>query len=133
MIATKEAGIGLVKAMIAADYESLRGVLDKDVHWHLPASVIRAGFDQNVVGREGIVKMVSRAHANQYKDMATHIEHVVAEGDFTVVLCRHDILAHNGQRYSSHYVYFMRFRDGLVIEAWELTDTAQAFEMLKIS
>jgi hypothetical protein len=50
--------------------------------------------------------------------------------DFVVVLCRMAITAYSLKSLNSQYVYFMRLKNGLVAEAWELTDTASTFELL---
>jgi ketosteroid isomerase-like protein len=130
MKTNKEIGLAAINAMDSRDLAGLGELLEANARWHIPVSAKRAGLDEVLVGREKIVDMVRMAYAKNYKLLKITVEHVVVEGDFVVALCRTRITAFSDKHSENHYVYFMRLKNGLISEAWELTDTANIFELL---
>jgi ketosteroid isomerase-like protein len=130
MRANKEVALAVVNAMVSCDAAALGQLLEAKANWHIPASSKRAGLSDVIVGRDAIVAMVEMAHAKHYKHLKVDVEQVVGEDDFVVILCKMLITAYSSKSLSNQYVYFMRLKDGLVAEAWELTDTASTFELL---
>jgi ketosteroid isomerase-like protein len=132
LLTNKEMALGVVHAMVQNDTETLGQLLAENVCWNIPESSKRAGLGNKVIGRDKIAAMVSGAHAHHYKQITTRIQRVFGEDDMTTVLCRMDIISYKSTRFENQYVYVMRFENGLVAEAWELIDTAHAFEMLAL-
>jgi ketosteroid isomerase-like protein len=128
----KTKALRVVNAMVGNDIEALGQLLSENVCWNIPESSKRAGLDNRVIGRAKIADVVRGAHAHHYKHITAQIQYVFGEDDMAAVLCRMDITSYKTTRFENQYVYVIRFENGLVAEAWELIDTALAFEKLML-
>jgi ketosteroid isomerase-like protein len=127
MDGNRQHAIDLVSAMCANDLATMREVLAEDAEWHYPRSVADHGGSPTVVGREAIVAGVAQVFENLYAEMAPEFHHVVEEGNVVSSLCTVRGKTQQGGDYENVCVFFLRFDDGRVKEAWEVLDTAYAF------
>jgi ketosteroid isomerase-like protein len=123
-------------AMNAGDVEQLNEFYAPELRVHLPRSApafadgsTRADRVEDVmphIGRDGFFEAISKSHALTFKVAEPEIIHVIADEENAVVFINLHAVLHNGNRYDNTYSFHMRFRDGKIVEQWDLFDTAYA-------
>jgi NADPH2:quinone reductase len=109
--------------------------------WNRILHLTRAGTIRPVIGRQiefAEVPPGSRRSSGarrpaapwcgRFKPGTSHvtIHHLVAEDDFVSAHYNRTALRANGKAYDAEYNLLFRFRDDLIVEVWEVVDTAQA-------
>jgi ketosteroid isomerase-like protein len=107
----------------------MRFVAD-DACWHLPTSVGRRGFDQDVCGEA--VEALFLGSSERYRaDRTWDVHHVVAEDDLVTLHCTMHARTNAGKEYHGSYHMLFRIEHDRIAEAWEFLDTAYVFECLQ--
>ena len=118
----------LIPAMLAGDRDVLAELIDEDVTWHLPPFA----HARPRRGRAKAIEFLCSAPAAFYQPgtlkLAPELE--VFEGDRGMLLGWMTGTTKSGKPYANRYAFAMRFRDGRVIEAWEVLDSKELFDQL---
>ncbi len=113
----------------AANEDKMEFVADHAV-WHLPTSVARRGFDQDVRGEA--VRALFLGSSERYdRDRTWDVHHVVGEGDLVTLHCTMHARTNVGKEYHGSYHMLFRLEGDRIAEAWEFLDTAYVFECLQ--
>jgi ketosteroid isomerase-like protein len=106
----------LYAALRSGDVESLRELLDLDIHWHVPGAHPRSGdYD----GRDEVVPLLSRRHGRH--DASFTVLDVLAGDQFVMVFVEGNSEL-DGQTLQSRFVHVMTTRDGRVTESWHFDE-----------
>ena len=125
-----EGNKALVREFWAAPQEDKMRFVADDACWHLPTSVARRGFDQEVRGRD--IEALFLGSAERYdRDRTWDVHHVVAEGDLVALHCTMHARTNVGKEYHGSYHMLFRVEHERIAEAWEFLDTAYVFECLQ--
>ena len=125
-----EGNKALVREFWAAPQEDKMRFVADDACWHLPTSVARRGFDQEVRGRD--IEALFLGSAERYdRDRTWDVHHVVAEGDLVALHCTMHARTNVGKDYHGSYHMLFRVEHERIAEAWEFLDTAYVFECLQ--
>jgi ketosteroid isomerase-like protein len=118
----------LFPALFAGDRASLERLIDEDVTWHLPPFAHR----DSMRGRATVVEFLLKTPAKLYQpgSLAIAPELKVFEGDRAMLLGWMTGTTARGKPYANRYAFALRFRDGRVIEAWELLDSKVLLDQL---
>ena len=120
----------LVREFWAAPQEDKMAFVANDACWHLPTSVARRGFDQDVRGED--VRALFLGSMERYnRDRTWEVHHVVAEDDLVTLHCTMHARTNVGKEYHGSYHMLFRVEDVRIAEAWEFLDTAYVFERLQ--
>ena len=114
--------------MLAGDREVLAELIDEDVTWHLPPFA----HAKPRRGRAKAVEFLCTAPASLYEagSLTLAPEVQAFEGDRALLLGWMTGTTKSGKPYANRYAFAMRFRDGRVIEAWELLDSKVLLDQL---
>jgi ketosteroid isomerase-like protein len=124
----KQAVAEFLVALVNDDSAAMRPLVADDVKWWVPQSAALAfglarpldGWDQvpwfGGDGWKGFKPGTSRVT----------IHHLVADDELVSAHYNRTALRANGNSYDTEYNILFRFRDGLIVEVWEVADTAQA-------
>ena len=127
MSENKDKARALLQAIAARDADAMAAVLHEDVVWWTPAS---SPMSRPIVGRDVVISMavggtgVFRPDTTSWSEFA-----VIEEGDVVVAHVQRNSLTAKGAPYENDYVFRFDFSGGVITEAWETTDTAQARAM----
>ena len=113
----------------AANDDKMRFVAD-DACWHLPTSVGRRGFDQDVRG-EAVEALFLGSSERYSADRTWDVHHVVAEDDLVALHCTMHARTNVGKEYHGSYHLLFRIEHDRIAEAWEFLDTAYVFECMQ--
>jgi ketosteroid isomerase-like protein len=113
----------------AANADKMDFVAD-DACWHLPTSVARRGFDQDVRG-EAVRALFLGSSERYNRDRTWDVHHVVAEDDLVALHCTMHARTNVGKEYHGSYHMLFRIEQDRIVEAWEFLDTAYVFECLQ--
>ena len=120
----------LVREFWAAANDDKMRFLADDACWHLPTSVARRGFDQDVRG--DAVRALFLGSSERYDQNRTwDVHHVVAEADLVTLHCTMHARTNVGKEYHGSYHLLFRIEHDRIAEAWEFLDTAYVFECLQ--
>lgn len=120
----------LVREFWAASQEDKMRFVAADACWHLPTSVARRGFDQEVRGQD--IEALFLGSAERYdQDRTWDVHHVVAEDDLVALHCTMHARTNVGKEYHGSYHMLFRVEQDRIAEAWEFLDTAYVFECLQ--
>ena len=120
----------LVRDFWAAPQEDKMRFVADDACWHLPTSVARRGFDQDVRGEA--VRELFLGSAERYnRDRTWDVHHLVAEDDLVALHCTMHARTNVGKEYHGSYHMLFRIEHDRIAEAWEFLDTAYVFECLQ--
>ncbi len=120
----------LFRGILDSDYELMRACFHDDAICWAPPSSSRVGVqrkqsaDTFVEGSKGMSEIFRR------DDMKWEHHRIHAEGDHVWVFTTMSTVTNAGVQYDNDYFWLFRFADGKIIEAWESTDTAHAFDVL---
>jgi ketosteroid isomerase-like protein len=120
----------LVREFWAAANEDKVEFVADDAVWHLPTSVARRGFDQDVRG-EAVGALFLGSSERYDRDRTWDVHHVVAEGDLVTLHCTMHARTNVGKDYHGSYHMLFRVEQDRIAEAWESLDTAYVFECLQ--
>ena len=115
-------------ALVNDDSAAMRPLVAADVKWWVPQSAALAfGLDRPLDGWDRVPWFGGDGWKG-FKPGTSHvtIHHLVAEGEFVSAHYNRTALRVNGNNYDSEYNMLFRFRDDLIVEVWEIVDTAQA-------
>jgi uncharacterized protein len=120
-----------VQALGRGDRDSLRAIVGSDIRWWVPASVEARGLRRPLVGWDAIPWLGGLA-SSAFRPGTTRwtFHHLVEEGDLVAVHMNREAIGVNGHPYNNEYHWLFRFEDGLIVELWEILDTASAFANL---
>lgn len=81
-----------------------------------------------------MAKRQIRMTIGMYRNIQITIDDMIAEGDMVAVRATFQgIFRRNGTKLTSQSITISRFKDGKIIEAWRMYDTASIFRQLGIS
>jgi ketosteroid isomerase-like protein len=120
----------LVQEFWAAPQHEKMDFVTDDVCWHLPTSVARRGYAQEVKG-EGVRALFLGSLERYEPDRTWDVNHVIAEDDLVALHCTMHARTTVGTDYHASYHMLFRIEDGRIAEAWEFLDTAYVFECLQ--
>jgi ketosteroid isomerase-like protein len=116
-------------ALVNDDSVAMRPLVADDVKWWVPQSAASAfGLDRPLDGWEQVPWFGGDGWKG-FKPGTSHvtIHHLVAEDEFVSAHYNRTALrAHGNNVYDAEYNILFRFRDDLIVEVWEVVDTAQA-------
>ncbi|MFC3077181.1 nuclear transport factor 2 family protein [Phenylobacterium terrae] len=119
--ANKETVRAIYAAMERGDLSAFRDSVHPDYVWRKPAL---SSWACELKGQEAIQRELIRPlfalFASPYTARAINL---VAEGDQVVAEVRGDVATKQGPRYTNHYCFIFRFRDGRIAEVVEYSDT----------
>ena len=119
----------LVREFWATANEDKMQFVTDDAVWHLPTSVARRGFDQDVRG--DAVRGLFLGSSERYRaDRTWDVHHVVAEDDLVTLHCTMHGRTRAGHDYHGSYHMLFRLEDERIAEAWEFLDTAYIRECM---
>jgi ketosteroid isomerase-like protein len=112
----------IMAALAEGDGRPFAEGMAEDFVWHITGTTAWSGtFRGKSDVRERLLKSLFAQFATTYRNRA---ERILADGDFTVVECRGDVLTKTGHRYNNSYCYVVRWEGGLMRELTEYGDTA---------
>ena len=115
-------------ALVNDDSATMRPLVAPEVKWWVPQSAALAfGLDRPLDGWDRVPWFGGDGWKG-FKPGTSQvtIHHLVAEGEFVSAHYNRTALRANGNIYDSEYNMLFRFRDDLIVEVWEVVDTAQA-------
>jgi ketosteroid isomerase-like protein len=119
----------LVREFWAVPQDRKMEYVADDACWHLPTSVARRGFDQEVRGEK--IRDLFLGSMERYRpDRTWDVHHVVAEDDLVALHVTMHARTNVDKEYHGSYHMLFRVEDGRIAEAWEFLDTAYVFECL---
>jgi len=124
---TRRVVLALVEHLNRGDVDGLLGLVDPDVHWHVP----RVDGSGELRGREAVRTGIF-ARIPQFLEAPPRmeIEDLVVEGECAVVRARGSARTRAGAEHHNRYALFYRVRDGRIVEVEEFFDTAKAAAVL---
>jgi predicted ester cyclase len=82
----------------------------------------------------GMVKRQIRMITSMYSNLQITIEDIIAEGDMVAMRTTFKgVFRRNGKNFTVPSLSMSRFKDGKIIEAWDMYDNANIFRQLGIS
>lgn len=125
----KQAVTEFLIALVNDDSIAMRPLVADDVKWWVPQSAVLAfGLVRPLEGWEQ-VPWFGGAGWKGFKPGTSQvtIHHLVAEDEFVSAhYNRRAVRANGNDVYDAEYNILFRFRDDLIVEVWEVVDTAQA-------
>ena len=115
-------------ALVNDDSATMRPLVAPEVKWWVPQSAALAfGLDRPLDGWDRVPWFGGDGWKG-FKPGTSRvtIHHLVAEDEFVSAHYNRTALRANGNIYDSEYNMLFRFRDDLIVEVWEVVDTAQA-------
>jgi ketosteroid isomerase-like protein len=124
----KEVVTEFLAALVNDDSATMRPLVDDDVKWWIPQSAAVAfGLARPLDGWSNVPWFGGEGWKG-FKPGSSRVivHHLVAEDDFVSAHYNRTALRANGNVYDTEYNILFRFRDDLIVEVWEIVDTAQA-------
>ena len=124
----KQAVAEFLIALVNDDAVAMRLLVADDVKWWVPQSAASAfGLVRPLDGWEQVPWFGGEGWKG-FKPGTSHvtIHHLVVEDEFVSAHYNRTALRANGKAYDAEYNLLFRFRDDLIVEVWEVVDTAQA-------
>jgi ketosteroid isomerase-like protein len=127
----KEAVRRFLDALGRNDRQALRPIVGDNVRWWVQPSVEARGLSRPLMGWEA-VPWLGGGGSTAFRPGTTHwtIHHVLEEGDLVAVHMNRQAVGANGRPYDNEYHWLFRFEEDLIVEVWEILDTAYAFAIL---
>jgi ketosteroid isomerase-like protein len=125
--ARKDVVVSLLTAIAARDRQAAAQCLTDDVTWWVPQSAGERGLERPLQGRERVLELLCGESHYEVGTMAWEFDQILSDRDFVVVHCSLRAKTRSGRDYHNFYALLYRFRDHLIAESWEHTDTAYAF------
>jgi ketosteroid isomerase-like protein len=115
-------------ALIEDDTTAMRRLVADDVKWWVPQSASLAyGLARPLDGWSQVPWFGGEGWKGfQAGTSKINIHHLVAEDEFVAAHYNRNALRANGNVYDSEYNLLFRFDGDLIVEVWEVVDTAQA-------
>ncbi len=123
----KQKAQSIIETMAANRMAELRGMLHPEVRLHVPKSSEEKGFPATVNGPDAIIDAITGSFARHYVTFHVSFLKIIGEGDTVALMYNATGRTHSGKDYANRYLYFMTFKDELLFDAYECTDTAYAF------
>jgi uncharacterized protein len=115
-------------ALVNDDTGTMRPLVANDVKWWVPQSAASTfGLARPLDGWENVPWFGGDGWKG-FKPGTSRVtvHHLVAEGEFVSAHYNRTALRANGNPYDTEYNMLFRLRDDLIVEVWEVVDTAQA-------
>jgi ketosteroid isomerase-like protein len=115
-------------ALVNDDTATMRPLVADDVAWWVPQSAASTfGLVRPLDGWDNVPWFGGDGWKG-FKPGTSQvtIHHLVAEDEFVSAHYNRTALRANGNVYDTEYNILFRFRDDLIVEVWEVVDTAQA-------
>jgi ketosteroid isomerase-like protein len=124
----KQAVTAFLAALVNDDSAAMRPLVADDVRWWVPQSAASAFGLQRPLDGWDQVPWFGGEGWKGFKPGTSRVtmHHLVADDEFVSAHYNRTALRANGNAYDSEYNILFRFRDGLIVEVWEVVDTAQA-------
>ncbi|MEO8697827.1 MAG: nuclear transport factor 2 family protein [Acidimicrobiales bacterium] len=119
----------LLVAMAAYDGVALAPLLSDDVVWWSPPSASRMGAARPMVGKDEVVRVFTGGLGIYRAGTITWDLHQLIADDASIAarFTRRSLTA-AGKPYENEYCFVLRYVDGRIVEGWEFTDTAHAYD-----
>jgi ketosteroid isomerase-like protein len=126
----KETVRRFLNALVNDDSESLRPLVSDLVTWWVPQSAgKRYDLPRRLDGWSGIPWFGGDGWKGfQPGTSKVSIHHLVAEDELVSAHYNREALRRDGSHYDNEYNMLFRFEGNLIIEVWEVVDTAHAFD-----
>ena len=124
----KQAVTEFLTALVNDDSAAMRPLVADEVKWWVPQSAAVAfGLDRPLEGWDRVPWFGGDGWKGfEPGTSQVTVHHLVAEDEFVSAHYNRNALRANGNVYDTEYNILFRFRDGLIVEVWEVADTAQA-------
>jgi ketosteroid isomerase-like protein len=124
----KETITTFLHALINDDAVTMRDLVSDDVRWWLPeSSAVAYGMARPLDGWAQVPWFGGDGWKGFQPDSSkVTIHHLVAEDDLVSAHYNRSALRVNGNTYDSEYNMLFRFDGDLIVEVWEVVDTAQS-------
>ena len=123
----KQAVTEFLTALVNDDSAAMRPLVSDDVTWWVPQSAsVAFGLDRPLEGWNQVPWFGGdgwKGFRPGTSEVTVH--HLVAEDEFVSAHYNRRALRPNGKVYDAEYNILFRFRDDLIVEVWEVADTAQ--------
>jgi hypothetical protein len=118
----------LFPALLSGDRATLLELIAEDVVWHLPPFAAA----EPKRGREAVVDFLIKTPGKMYQpgSLVLKPEVQALEGDRALLLGWMTGTTARGKPYQNRYAFAVRFRDGRIVEAWELLDSKLLLDQL---
>ncbi len=123
----KSVVVSLLTAIADRDRPAAADCLTDDVTWWVPQSAAAHGLDRPLHGRDRVLELICGESRYVVGTMAWEYHQTLCDHDFVVVHCSLRATTVSGRDYENQYALLYRFRQQLIAESWEHTDTAYAF------
>jgi ketosteroid isomerase-like protein len=125
----KEIVARVLHALVEDDAPAMRPLVHDDVIWWVPASAAqRFGLARPLQGWDDIDWFGGEGWKGfQPGSSVLTIHHLVAEGDLVSAHYHRAATRLDGTDYDAEYNILFRLVDRLIVEVWEIADTASAF------
>ena len=105
------------------DQDTARTLVAEDAQWHIPGDLPLSGtFD----GREAIFRDYLGAHTNDFKEITSTVNRVIAEDGCVVVEYHATGTTVKDRTYDTIYYYVVDVRDGKIQQVRQAMDTQYA-------
>jgi ketosteroid isomerase-like protein len=114
------------------DLEQVRMVMHEDVRWWAPPVLEARGIPRPMDGWDNI-PWLGGGGSKTFRPGTTtwRIHHLTAEDDRVAVHMNREAVGANGKPYDNEYHWLFRLDGPMIVEVWEILDTAFAFELLQ--
>jgi steroid delta-isomerase-like uncharacterized protein len=125
--------LGIWQTIIDADWTAMAALYDSDVIYHGPG-------EPALQGRDAVIEL-TKTFRDAFADMGFEAIHCIAQDDLVATHGRGTGThsgpfrgsAATGRSVSVEIMYFMRLRDGRVIEEWEVFDRLDLMRQLGLA
>jgi ketosteroid isomerase-like protein len=117
----------LLHAIASRDRRAAQSCLTEDVTWWVPQSAAERGLERPLQGRDRVLELICGESRYEVGTMVWEFHQMLSDQDFVVAHCSLRATTRSGRDYENQYALLYRFRQELIAESWEHTDTAYAF------
>lgn len=128
----RQKALDYLRALVARDRPRVEALITDDLKMWIPQSAATVKpMDIPLIGRAATMALLFDSKNFDHSNAKLTFYHTFAEGDMVCV--HHNLQSHTyaGAPYNNDYVFMFRFKDGLIVETWEFTDTAYVFAKWK--
>jgi ketosteroid isomerase-like protein len=124
----KQAVTEFLTALVNDDSAAMRPLVADEVKWWVPQSAALAfGLDRPLEGWDRVPWFGGDGWKGfEPGTSQVTVHHLVAEDEFVSAHYNRRARRANGKVYDAEYNILFRFSDDLIVEVWEVVDTAQA-------
>ncbi len=122
MVSNVEKAKRFLKAMASGDSATISALLNSNVVWNLPDSLSQFGYPTQTHGSDAVVS-IAQNFASIFREVSGDILSAGADGDMVGCFVRIHGETQDSRNYDNLYTFWLRFKDGLIVEGREMTDT----------